>query len=136
MIYNNIQQQLQEKKQQKAFQKVAGITSSSHPQSTVQATKFASASGCSSACVYGGQPKREQLPAVRAGAPILVATPGRLNDFLEYKDSMGHRQRTPVEPFEQGWKIKNRSQHSQLFAGSLSFFWTSRVSTYVFSMFS
>ena len=52
----------------------------------VQATKFASASGCASACVYGGQPKREQLPAVRAGAPILVATPGRLNDFLEYKD--------------------------------------------------
>ncbi|CAK9071692.1 unnamed protein product [Durusdinium trenchii] len=51
-----------------------------------EATKFASASGCSSACVYGGQPKKEQLPAVRAGAPILVATPGRLNDFLEYKD--------------------------------------------------
>ncbi|CAJ1376130.1 unnamed protein product [Effrenium voratum] len=51
-----------------------------------EAVKFASASGCSSACVYGGQPKREQLPAVRAGAPILVATPGRLNDFLEYKD--------------------------------------------------
>lgn len=54
----------------------------------LEATKFASASGCSSACVYGGQPKREQLPAVRAGAPILVATPGRLNDFLEYKDHM------------------------------------------------
>ncbi|CAE7268019.1 RH46 [Symbiodinium necroappetens] len=51
-----------------------------------EASKFAGASGCSSACVYGGQPKREQLPAVRAGAPILVATPGRLNDFLEYKD--------------------------------------------------
>lgn len=51
-----------------------------------EASKFARASGCSSACVYGGQPKREQLPAVRAGAPILVATPGRLNDFLEYKD--------------------------------------------------
>lgn len=33
--------------------------------------------------VYGGVPKKEQLPAVRAGAPILVATPGRLNDFLE-----------------------------------------------------
>ncbi|CAE7529954.1 unnamed protein product, partial [Symbiodinium necroappetens] len=33
--------------------------------------------------VYGGVPKKEQLPLVRAGAPILVATPGRLNDFLE-----------------------------------------------------
>eukprot|EP00401_Gymnodinium_catenatum_P004032 CAMPEP_0117563228 /NCGR_PEP_ID=MMETSP0784-20121206/55383_1 /TAXON_ID=39447 /ORGANISM="" /LENGTH=543 /DNA_ID=CAMNT_0005360861 /DNA_START=37 /DNA_END=1664 /DNA_ORIENTATION=- len=51
-----------------------------------EAVKFASASGYKSACVYGGQPKREQLPALRAGAPILVATPGRLNDFLEYKE--------------------------------------------------
>ncbi|CAJ1349592.1 unnamed protein product [Effrenium voratum] len=50
-----------------------------------EATKFAHASGFSSACVYGGVPKKEQLPAVRQGAPILVATPGRLNDFLEYK---------------------------------------------------
>ena len=33
--------------------------------------------------VYGGVPKKDQLPALRAGAPILVATPGRLNDFLE-----------------------------------------------------
>ena len=54
--------------------------------SDFEATKFAAASGCASACVYGGQPKREQLPAVRAGAPVLVATPGRLNDFLEYKE--------------------------------------------------
>ena len=34
--------------------------------------------------VYGGVPKKDQLPALRAGAPILVATPGRLNDFLEW----------------------------------------------------
>lgn len=51
-----------------------------------EATKFSKASGFWSACVYGGQPKREQLPAVRAGSPILVATPGRLNDFLDTKD--------------------------------------------------
>eukprot|EP00931_Biecheleriopsis_adriatica_P029828 TRINITY_DN17646_c0_g1_i1.p1 TRINITY_DN17646_c0_g1~~TRINITY_DN17646_c0_g1_i1.p1 ORF type:complete len:1244 (+),score=266.91 TRINITY_DN17646_c0_g1_i1:58-3789(+) len=50
-----------------------------------EAAKFASASGFASAAVYGGVPKKEQLPAVRTGAPILVATPGRLNDFLEYK---------------------------------------------------
>eukprot|EP00434_Breviolum_minutum_P009849 symbB.v1.2.008675.t1/scaffold539.1/size189864/7 len=50
-----------------------------------EATKFAKASGYASACVYGGVPKKEQLPAVRAGAPILVATPGRLNDFLEFR---------------------------------------------------
>lgn len=34
--------------------------------------------------VYGGVPKKDQLPALRGGAPILVATPGRLNDFLEW----------------------------------------------------
>ncbi|CAE7840008.1 TOP3B [Symbiodinium sp. CCMP2592] len=48
-----------------------------------EAGKFAAAAKFTSACVYGGVPKKEQLPLVRAGAPILVATPGRLNDFLE-----------------------------------------------------
>ncbi|CAE7386600.1 RH46 [Symbiodinium microadriaticum] len=48
-----------------------------------EAAKFAAAAKFTSACVYGGVPKKEQLPLVRAGAPILVATPGRLNDFLE-----------------------------------------------------
>lgn len=48
-----------------------------------EATKFARASGFFSACVYGGASKREQLSAMRSGAQILVATPGRLNDFLE-----------------------------------------------------
>ncbi|CAE7473243.1 unnamed protein product [Symbiodinium natans] len=48
-----------------------------------EACKFAAASKFTSACVYGGVPKKDQLPLVRAGAPILVATPGRLNDFLE-----------------------------------------------------
>eukprot|EP00928_Gymnodinium_smaydae_P089617 TRINITY_DN7354_c0_g2_i1.p1 TRINITY_DN7354_c0_g2~~TRINITY_DN7354_c0_g2_i1.p1 ORF type:complete len:1373 (+),score=227.90 TRINITY_DN7354_c0_g2_i1:530-4120(+) len=51
-----------------------------------EASKFAEASGFTSACVYGGQPKRDQLPALRSGAQILVATPGRLLDFLESKD--------------------------------------------------
>eukprot|EP00435_Cladocopium_sp_Y103_P031438 s345_g7.t6 len=50
-----------------------------------EAVKFASASNFTSACVYGGVPKKDQLPALRAGAPILVATPGRLNDFLEFR---------------------------------------------------
>lgn len=42
--------------------------------------------------VYGGVPKKEQLPALQRGSPILVATPGRLNDFLELlgrSDSVG-----------------------------------------------
>ncbi|CAK8993289.1 unnamed protein product [Durusdinium trenchii] len=50
-----------------------------------EATKFSAASGFSSACVYGGVPKKEQLPALQRGSPILVATPGRLNDFLEFR---------------------------------------------------
>eukprot|EP00930_Biecheleria_cincta_P073174 TRINITY_DN604_c1_g1_i2.p1 TRINITY_DN604_c1_g1~~TRINITY_DN604_c1_g1_i2.p1 ORF type:complete len:823 (-),score=133.07 TRINITY_DN604_c1_g1_i2:195-2642(-) len=50
-----------------------------------EATKYEAASGFASACVYGGVPKKEQMPALQSGASILVATPGRLNDFLEYR---------------------------------------------------
>jgi ATP-dependent RNA helicase DBP3 len=32
--------------------------------------------------VYGGVPKREQVAALRKGAAIVVATPGRLEDLL------------------------------------------------------
>jgi ATP-dependent RNA helicase DBP3 len=39
--------------------------------------------GIKTVCVYGGVPKREQAQALRAGAAIVVATPGRLEDFME-----------------------------------------------------
>jgi ATP-dependent RNA helicase DBP3 len=39
--------------------------------------------GIKTVCVYGGVPKREQAQALRAGASIVVATPGRLEDFME-----------------------------------------------------
>lgn len=39
--------------------------------------------GIKTVCVYGGVPKREQAQALRAGAGIVVATPGRLEDFME-----------------------------------------------------
>jgi ATP-dependent RNA helicase DDX5/DBP2 len=38
-------------------------------------------SGCR--CVYGGAPKGPQLRDIRNGVQIVIATPGRLNDFLE-----------------------------------------------------
>jgi superfamily II DNA/RNA helicase len=34
-------------------------------------------------CVYGGAPKGPQLRDLREGCAIVIATPGRLNDFLE-----------------------------------------------------
>ncbi|RNF22702.1 putative DEAD box RNA helicase [Trypanosoma conorhini] len=36
-------------------------------------------------CVYGGSPKGPQLGILRQGVHVLVATPGRLIDFLEIK---------------------------------------------------
>lgn len=36
-------------------------------------------------CVYGGAPKAPQLRDIERGADIVIATPGRLNDFLEVK---------------------------------------------------
>jgi len=35
------------------------------------------------ACLYGGAPRGQQLGQLRRGSQLLVATPGRLNDFLE-----------------------------------------------------
>ena len=47
-----------------------------------EADKFGRAAGYMSACAYGGAGKRDQLRAMES-ASVLVATPGRLNDFLD-----------------------------------------------------
>ena len=36
-----------------------------------------------SVCCYGGQPKRDQMHQLRRGAQIVIATPGRLLDFMD-----------------------------------------------------
>src|SRR4029450_7546771 len=41
--------------------------------------------GVRSTCVFGGVDIKQQLPVVRAGVEILVATPGRLLDHVEQK---------------------------------------------------
>jgi hypothetical protein len=48
-----------------------------------EADKFGAACGIRNTCVYGGAPKGPQLGALRRGVEIVIATPGRLNDFLE-----------------------------------------------------
>ena len=53
------------------------------PEIQDEAGKFGGAAGYHSACAYGGAPKRDQLREIQSGASILVATPGRLNDFLD-----------------------------------------------------
>ena len=47
-----------------------------------QLVKIAQPVGLKVVCVYGGMPKDEQREAMR-GAQIVVATPGRLNDFIQ-----------------------------------------------------
>ena len=48
-----------------------------------EAEKFGHPIGIMSVCMYGGAPKPEQLSQYRRGVHVIVATPGRLNDFLE-----------------------------------------------------
>jgi ATP-dependent RNA helicase DDX5/DBP2 len=48
-----------------------------------EAVKFGRTSSILSTCVYGGAPKGPQLRDLRMGAHVVIATPGRLNDFLE-----------------------------------------------------
>ena len=45
--------------------------------------KFGASSHVKSACVYGGAPKGPQIRDLRAGAEIVIATPGRLIDMLD-----------------------------------------------------
>ena len=40
-------------------------------------------SGLRSTCVFGGAPKGGQLRDIRNGVNVVIATQGRLNDFLE-----------------------------------------------------
>jgi len=47
--------------------------------------KFGYSSGIKNTCVYGGAPKRDQAKELRDGVEILIATPGRLIDFLVSK---------------------------------------------------
>jgi len=48
-----------------------------------EADKFGYTSNVKNTCVYGGAPKRDQERHLRSGVEIVIATPGRLMDFLE-----------------------------------------------------
>jgi superfamily II DNA/RNA helicase len=48
-----------------------------------ECNKFSRTSQIYCTCVYGGAPKGAQLRELRNGAHVVIATPGRLNDFLE-----------------------------------------------------
>ena len=48
-----------------------------------ECVKFGASSRVKSTCVYGGAPKGPQIRDLRAGAEIVIATPGRLIDMLD-----------------------------------------------------
>ena len=45
--------------------------------------KLAAGTGIRAAVVVGGLNEQTQLKAIRKGAQVVIATPGRLSDFLE-----------------------------------------------------
>lgn len=48
-----------------------------------ECNKFGRSSEIKNTCVYGGAPKRQQAGDLQRGVEIVIATPGRLIDFLE-----------------------------------------------------
>jgi len=54
-------------------------------QISVAFASLANGTGIRSAVVVGGLNEQSQLQSIRKGAQVLIATPGRLNDFLERK---------------------------------------------------
>eukprot|EP00927_Polykrikos_kofoidii_P027376 TRINITY_DN24109_c0_g1_i1.p1 TRINITY_DN24109_c0_g1~~TRINITY_DN24109_c0_g1_i1.p1 ORF type:complete len:538 (+),score=74.55 TRINITY_DN24109_c0_g1_i1:73-1686(+) len=53
-----------------------------------EAERFRKSTGIVVAHVYGGEPKNMQLAGLRHNPHLVVATPGRLNDFLETEGSI------------------------------------------------
>ena len=49
----------------------------------VEAKKFASITGMTAGCVYGGASRNGQIDMLRRGIDIVIATPGRCNDLAE-----------------------------------------------------
>ncbi|XP_063715338.1 uncharacterized protein LOC134842782 [Symsagittifera roscoffensis] len=49
------------------------------------AQEFTETSGVRNTCVYGGSPKGPQIGALDRGCELVIATPGRLLDFMESK---------------------------------------------------
>lgn len=47
--------------------------------------KLAEGTGIRAACLVGGMNERPQIDAVKRGAQVIIATPGRLEDFLQRK---------------------------------------------------
>jgi ATP-dependent RNA helicase DDX5/DBP2 len=52
----------------------------------LEAQKFAKTIKIQCACIYGGVPKGPQIGKMMRGVHVCIATPGRLNDFLEMKN--------------------------------------------------
>merc|ERR1719183_2830497 len=48
-----------------------------------ESVKFGRPMGIKTACCYGGASRGPQLGQIRRGAQVIVATPGRLNDFIQ-----------------------------------------------------
>ena len=55
-----------------------------------EAVKFGGAVGARAVCLYGGSPKGPQARELRMGAGLVVATPGRLLDFLDLHGQSGY----------------------------------------------
>lgn len=53
--------------------------------------KFSKTSGIRSTCCYGGVPKGQQARDLRYGVEIIIATPGRLIDFMDFGTTNMHR---------------------------------------------
>ncbi|XP_043707383.1 DEAD-box ATP-dependent RNA helicase 20-like isoform X2 [Telopea speciosissima] len=52
-----------------------------------EVAKFASRSNIRRTCIYGGAPKGPQIRDLQAGVEIVIATPGRLIDMLEARNT-------------------------------------------------
>mmetsp|Transcript_105021 Transcript_105021/g.165714 ORF Transcript_105021/g.165714 Transcript_105021/m.165714 type:complete len:586 (-) Transcript_105021:98-1855(-) len=52
-------------------------------QTELESEKFGHPIGIRTVCLYGGSPKRDQISKYRQGCHVIVACPGRLNDFLD-----------------------------------------------------
>eukprot|EP00667_Euglena_gracilis_P002404 EG_transcript_2406 len=55
-------------------------------QTLEEAERFGGPAGFRAVCAYGGASRRAQVEDLRQGCDVLIATPGRLNDFLQARE--------------------------------------------------
>ncbi|KAI5159858.1 ATP-dependent RNA helicase DDX3X [Nematocida ausubeli] len=65
-------------------------------------------------CVYGGVPKKEQIPSIINGVDLLIGTPGRIQDYLNYPGDLLNLSNIQVLIFDEADRMLDMGFEKQI----------------------